>query len=282
MTLQTELENVSPSKLSVRNVSKIFHSKRQIVRALDGVSLEINEGEFVCLVGPSGCGKSTLLNIIAGLDLADEGAVLADGQPVTGPGRDRMVMFQEHALFPWLDVLDNVMFGLRLKPGLNNRERREVAKYYLRLVDLDKFLHANIHELSGGMKQRVALARALAPNPKVLLMDEPFAALDALTREQLYGDIQRIWEQRKKTIVFVTHNVREAVCLGDRVILFSPHPGRIRKEYQIALPRPRDISSVALAEKSSEILVALKSYLDAGGENARVPGATFATHGGAE
>lgn len=262
MTLQAELENVSPSKLSVRRVSKIFHTKRHIVRALDGVSLEINEGEFVCLVGPSGCGKSTLLNIIAGLDLADEGSVLSDGQRVTSPGRDRMVMFQEHALFPWLDVLDNVMFGLRLKPGLNNKERREVAKYYLHLVGLDQFLRANIHELSGGMKQRVALARALAPNPKVLLMDEPFAALDALTREQLYGDIQRIWEQRKKTIVFVTHNVREAVCLGDRVALFSPHPGRIRREFAIDLPRPRDINSVGLAARSSEIMKELKSYID--------------------
>ncbi|WP_202863926.1 ABC transporter ATP-binding protein [Ereboglobus luteus] len=236
MGIQQELENEAPSKLSVRNISKIFHSKHQIVRALDGVSLEINEGEFVCLVGPSGCGKSTLLNIIAGLDQADEGSVLSDGQRISGPGRDRMVMFQEHALFPWLDVLDNVMFGLRLKPNLKTDERREVAKYYLHLVGLDNFLHANIHELSGGMKQRVALARALAPNPKVLLMDEPFGALDALTREQLYRDIQRIWAQRKKTIVFVTHNVREAVCLGDRVVLFSPHPGRIRHEYPITLP----------------------------------------------
>ncbi|MDF9827542.1 NitT/TauT family transport system ATP-binding protein [Ereboglobus sp. PH5-10] len=282
MGIQQELENEAPSKLSVRNISKIFHSKHQIVRALDGVSLEINEGEFVCLVGPSGCGKSTLLNIIAGLDQADEGSVLSDGQRISGPGRDRMVMFQEHALFPWLDVLDNVMFGLRLKPNLKTNERREVAKYYLHLVGLDNFLHANIHELSGGMKQRVALARALAPNPKVLLMDEPFGALDALTREQLYRDIQRIWAQRKKTIVFVTHNVREAVCLGDRVVLFSPHPGRIRHEYPITLPRPRDINSVSLAEKSGEILQALKGYLNDGvvtAANSRTP---FNTDGAAE
>lgn len=261
VTVQTELENIAPSKLSVGGVSKRFRTKRAEVHALDRVSLEVAEGEFVCLVGPSGCGKSTLLNIIAGLDSADEGSVSADGQPIRGPGRDRMVMFQEHALFPWLDVLGNVMFGLKLKPGLNNKEREEVAKYYLHLVDLDSFLHANIHELSGGMKQRVALARALAPNPKVLLMDEPFAALDALTREQLYGDIQRIWEQRKKTIVFVTHNVREAVCLGDRVALFSPHPGRIRQEFAIDLPRPRDINSVGLATRSSEIMKALKGYI---------------------
>ncbi len=266
VTVQTELENIAPSKLSVGGVSKRFRTKRAEVHALDRVSLEVAEGEFVCLVGPSGCGKSTLLNIIAGLDCADEGTVSADGQPIRGPGRDRMVMFQEHALFPWLDVLGNVMFGLRLKPGLNNKEREEVAKYYLHLVGLDSFLHANIHELSGGMKQRVALARALAPNPKVLLMDEPFAALDALTREQLYGDIQRIWEQRKKTIVFVTHNVREAVCLGDRVVLFSPHPGRIRQEFPVDLPRPRDINSVSLATRSSEIMKALKGYISNGTE----------------
>ena len=139
---------------------------------------------------------------------------MADGKPVTGPGRERLVMFQESALFPWLDVLGNVIFGLKLKPNLTNKDRRDVARYYLELVGLTQFERANIHELSGGMKQRVALARALAPNPRVLLMDEPFAALDALTREQLYGDIQRIWTARHKTIVFVTHNVREAACLG--------------------------------------------------------------------
>jgi NitT/TauT family transport system ATP-binding protein len=174
-----------------------------------------------------------------------------------------MVMFQEAALFPWLDVFDNVMFGLRLKPGLTNREREEVARYYVHLVGLERFLHANIHELSGGMKQRVALARAMAPNPRVLLMDEPFAALDALTREQLYGDLQRIWEERRKTIIFVTHNVREAACLGDRVVLFSPHPGRIREEFRIPLPRPRDINSVDLAEHATEIMRALKGHLRA-------------------
>jgi NitT/TauT family transport system ATP-binding protein len=261
------LENIAPSKLSVGAISKRFRSKRAEVHALDRVSLEVAEGEFVCLVGPSGCGKSTLLNIIAGLDRADEGVVLADGLPVRGPGRERMVMFQEAALFPWLDVLGNVMFALRLKPGLNNRERVEVAKYYLRLVGLDGFLRASIHELSGGMRQRVALARALAPNPRVLLMDEPFGALDALTREQLYGDIQRIWAQRRKTIVFVTHNVREAVCLGDRVALFSPHPGRIRREFGIDLPRPRDINSVGLAARAGEITGALKGCIgpDGGG-----------------
>ncbi len=262
MTVQTELVNVAPSKLSVGEVSKRFRSKSGVVQALDRVSLDIAEGEFVCLVGPSGCGKSTLLNIIAGLDTADEGSVLCDGEPISGPGRDRMVMFQEHALFPWLDVLSNVLFGLKLKPGLTRSERVDVARFYLKLVGLEKFQRSNIHELSGGMKQRVALARALAPNPRVLLMDEPFAALDALTREQLYGDIQRIWQERQKTIVFVTHNVREAVCLGDRVVLFSPHPGRIREDFKIDLPRPRDINSVDLAQHSAHITKALKNLLN--------------------
>jgi NitT/TauT family transport system ATP-binding protein len=260
MTLPAELQSQASSKLSVQNVSKSFRSGRRSVHALDNVSLEVGEGEFVCLVGPSGCGKSTLLNIIAGLERADSGQVLTDGNPVKAPGRDRMVMFQESALFPWLNVLDNVRFGLRLKPGLTSAECTEVAQFYLNLVGLGKFIQASIHELSGGMKQRVALARALAPNPRVLLMDEPFAALDALTREQLYGDIQRIWEQRKKTIVFVTHNVREAACLGDRVVLFSPHPGRIHEQFKINLPRPRDINSVALAQHATEITAALKKY----------------------
>ena len=261
MMIHEELQNVAPEKLVVDGVSKWFRTRRAAVHALDNVSLNILEGEFVCLVGPSGCGKSTLLNIIAGLEIPDSGQVLADGKPVTGPGRERMMMFQESALFPWLDVIDNVMFGLKLKKNLSNKERREVAKYYLHLVGLEKFMTANIHELSGGMKQRVALARALAPNPRVLLMDEPFAALDALTREQLYGDIQRIWQERKKTIVFVTHNVREAACLGNRVVLFSPHPGRIQEQFQIDLPRPRDINSVDLAKYSTEITRALKLHL---------------------
>src|SRR5437588_12668863 len=189
-----ELQVIAPSKLAIENVSKNFKGASGAVLALDHVSLQVDEGEFVCLVGASGCGKTTLLNIIAGLEKPDSGRVLADGKPVTSPGRDRLVMFQEPALFPWLDVLGNVLFGLKLKPNLTNKDRRNVARYYLELVGLTRFERANIHELSGGMKQRVALARALAPNPRVLLMDEPFAALDALTREQLYGDLQRIWE----------------------------------------------------------------------------------------
>jgi len=258
MSLQTNPRNEAPAKLSVQGVSKRYRTGGREVHALDNVSLEIGEGEFICLVGPSGCGKSTLLNIIAGLEVVDDGRLLTAGVPITGPGRDRMVMFQDAALFPWLDVMDNVLFGLKLKPGLSNTERIEVAQFYLQLVGLENFTKSYIHELSGGMKQRVALARALAPNPRVLLMDEPFAALDALTREQLYGDLQQIWQQHRKTIVFVTHNVREAVCLGDRVALFSPNPGRIREQFKIRLPRPRDISSIELARYAIDITAALK------------------------
>src|SRR5947208_4811820 len=259
-TATEELQPIAPSKLSIEEVSKSFRTASGPVLALDRVSLNIAESEFVCLVGASGCGKSTLLNIIAGLEKPDSGLVMANGKPVTEPGRERLVMFQEAALFPWLDVLGNVLFGLKLKPNLRDKDRLDVAKYYLELVGLTRFERANIHELSGGMKQRVALARALAPNPRVLLMDEPFARLDALTREQLYGDIQRIWKARNKTIVFVTHNVREAACLGDRVLLFSPHPGRIQEEFVIELPRSRDINSVDLAGYASRIMRSLKAF----------------------
>jgi sulfonate transport system ATP-binding protein len=264
-----ELEVIAPSKLAIDNVSKTFQSASGTVLALDHVSLQVNEGEFVCLVGASGCGKTTLLNIIAGLEKPDSGNVLADGKPITNPGRDRLVMFQEPALFPWLNVFGNVLFGLKLKPNLTNKDRRDVARYYLELVGLTRFERANIHELSGGMKQRVSLARALAPNPRVLLMDEPFAALDALTREQLYGDLQRIWKERKKTIVFVTHNVREAACLGERVLLFSPHPGRIQEEFVVNLPRPRDINSVDLASYATKIIRSLREFSQERGQNAK-------------
>ena len=259
-TVAEELRAVRPLKLSIDGVSKWFRDGVVKIHALDEVSLQVDEGEFVCLVGPSGCGKSTLLNMIAGLDSADGGTITAEGKPVVRSGRDRMMMFQEAALFPWLNVLGNVLFGLKLKPQLTNAEREEVAMFYLKLVGLERFAKSNIHELSGGMRQRVALARALAPNPRVLLMDEPFAALDAMTREQLYGDLQEIWAARKKTIIFVTHNVREAACLGDRVVLFSPHPGRIREQFKIDLPRPRDINSPSLAAYATEITRALKSH----------------------
>lgn len=248
-------------QLALRGVTKSFNGGTGQVTALEGIDLNVRQGEFVCLVGPSGCGKSTLLSLIAGLEQADAGSMLLDGEPVRTPGRDRMVMFQQDALFPWLNVLDNVLFGLRLKSNLTEGECLEVARYYLDLVGLADRELARPHELSGGMRQRVALARCLAPNPRVLLMDEPFSSLDALTRDQLYGDIQRIFTQRRKTIVLVTHNIREAVCLGDRVVLLSPNPGRVRQVFDINLPRPRRINDPALANLAAEVTAALAAHL---------------------
>jgi len=261
MSADPEPKFTAAAKLVVEGVSKRFRTPRADVHVLDNIDLRVEEGEIVCLVGPSGCGKTTLLDIMAGLTRPDQGRVLADDQLVQGPGRHRLVMFQESALFPWLDVFGNVMFGLKRKPGLSEAERREIADYHLRLVGLEKFKHAYVHELSGGMKQRIALARSLAPDPRVLLMDEPFAALDAITREQLYQDLQEIWRTRRKTMVFVTHDVREAACLGDRVFLLSPSPGRLREEFRIPLPRPRDANSPELAVFVQRIMQALKARL---------------------
>lgn len=259
--MKLPLFHLMQPKIAVQNVSKSYKHNIDIVEALKDVSLNVYQGEFLCLVGPSGCGKSTLLNLIAGLEVPDEGIILDDGEPIKGPGNDRMMMFQESALFPWLNVLDNVLFGLKLKPNLTSSQRKELAYDYIKLVGLERFAKANIHELSGGMKQRVALARALAPNPEVLLMDEPFAALDALTREQLYEDIQSIWQKWRKTIIFVTHNVSEAVCLGDRILLFASNPGRIREEFKIDLPRLRDIRSVEIAQIGTNITRILKNEI---------------------
>jgi NitT/TauT family transport system ATP-binding protein len=255
-------EESGEGNLVVAAVSKHFRTGRTEVHALDNINLHVRPGEFVCLVGPSGCGKSTLLDIIAGLTRPDQGEVRADDQVVTGPHRHRLVMFQDSALFPWLNTLGNVLFGLKLVRGLTRQQRLEIARSHLRLVGLEKFARANIHELSGGMRQRVALARALAPDPRVLLMDEPFSALDAMTREHLYVDLQRIREQRRKTIVAVTHNVREAVCLADRVLLMSSQPGRLEDEFAITLPRPRDINTAEVAGYASRITAVLRGYCE--------------------
>ncbi len=249
------------NKIIVSHVFKTFETKHQSIQALEDICLTIKNGEFVCLVGPSGCGKSTLLNLIAGLDFPDQGEILVDGQAVKGPGSNRMMMFQESALFPWLDAFDNIMFGLKLKPSLLPKERKALAFFFLRLVGLEKFAKSYPHELSGGMRQRIALARALAPDPQVLLMDEPFAALDALTREQLYDDLQKIWQNQRRTIVFVTHNVAEAACLGDRILLFSSHPGKIYAEFFVNIDRPREIRSLEVAQFAAEISHVLKSSL---------------------
>jgi NitT/TauT family transport system ATP-binding protein len=252
---------VAESKLELRSVSCSFSTRGGQIQALDDINLRIEPGEFVCIVGPSGCGKSTLLNLFAGLDRATSGDVLVDNHIVTGPGTDRVVMFQEHGLFPWLTVRKNIEFGLRLK-GLPREQRREIALHWLRVVRLDRFENSYIHQLSGGMKQRVALARSLAMDPDILLMDEPFTALDAQSRDLLHEELEQVWTATRKTVVFVTHNVREAVRLGDRVVLMTFRPGRIKDEFEITLPRQRHIEDAGVARKSREILEHLRAEID--------------------
>jgi len=244
-------------KLEIRGVSKTFQSKNGALTALDSIDLDVRAGEFVCLLGPSGCGKSTLLNIIAGLDKPTRGEVRVDSNLVQTTGTDRVMIFQSAALFPWLNVFDNVKFGLNMI-GVPKTERQVIARKFLRMVHLSDFERASIHELSGGMQQRVAIARALALNPDVLLMDEPFGALDAQTRDILHDELQTIWTETRKTILFVTHNVREAVVLGDRVVVLSARPGRIKKVFPINVPRPRQIESYAVVDLAREIMAELK------------------------
>ncbi|MBE3561536.1 MAG: ABC transporter ATP-binding protein [Ktedonobacteraceae bacterium] len=255
--------NAAPGGISLKvaGVSKTFAGRGRQVEALRPVDLEVAAGEFVCLVGPSGCGKSTLLSIIAGLESASSGTVWAGERQVSGPGTDRVLLFQEAALFPWLDVQGNVEFGLR-QTGLPAKERAALVQHFIRLVHLQGFERSYIHQLSGGMRQRVAIARALAINPAVLLMDEPFGALDALTRDRLHAELEAIWSSTRKTIVFVTHNVREAVALADRVLVFSPRPGRIVREFPVRLPRPRSLENHALVDQAAEILAVLKEALE--------------------
>jgi NitT/TauT family transport system ATP-binding protein len=229
--------------------------------ALQNIDLEIEQGEFVCIVGPSGCGKSTLLHLVAGLDKPTTGQVLVDGNPVKGPGTDRILLFQELGLFPWLTVRQNVEFGLKMA-GVSKEERKDRARIFLRMVHLSHFEDHYIHQLSGGMKQRVALARSLALRPKILLMDEPFAALDAQTRDMLHDELERIWKETAPTIIFVTHNVREAVRLGDRVLLMSFRPGRIKKQFNVNLARPRHVEDSDVAQMSKEILGQLREEID--------------------
>src|ERR1700693_1032998 len=210
--------------------------------ALDHINLQVKAGEFLCIVGPSGCGKSTLLHLIAGLHQATSGNVLVDNKIVQGTGTDRILIFQELGLFPWLTVGQNVEFGMKMK-AVPRAECAEKTQYYLRLVHLSQFKDSYTHQLSGGMRQRVALARALATEPDVLLMDEPFAALDAQTRDLLHDELERIWAETGRTIIFVTHNVREAVRLGDRVALLTFRPGRVKQEFSVNLPRPRHMET---------------------------------------
>jgi NitT/TauT family transport system ATP-binding protein len=227
------------------------------VSAIENISLSIEEGQFVCFVGPSGCGKSTLLNILAGLDRPTNGQVVLNGQVVTETGPDRVMVFQENALFPWLKVIDNVEFGLKMA-GVEKKRRLEISMRYLDLMQLSKFSNLYTYQLSGGMKQRVAIARALVTDPEVLLMDEPFAALDSQTRDLLLVELQLIWAKTRKTIVFVTHNILESVCLGDKVIVFTSRPGKIKAEIAVDYRRPRLSEDTELQRYQRRILEELK------------------------
>jgi NitT/TauT family transport system ATP-binding protein len=252
-TEQPANANLKP-RLSLEGLSKSFKSGTTRITALDNINLEVKPGEFVCLVGPSGCGKSTILNLVAGLEEPDQGRILVNGHSVAGTHPDRLLLFQEPALFPWLDVIGNVEFGLK-SSGIPAKERRERAIEYLAKVHLHKFARFRVHQLSGGMRQRVAIARALAINPQILLMDEPFSALDAQTRDILHTELQQLWTETGKTILFVTHNVREAVTLGDRIVLFTYRPGRIKAEFTTYhLPRPRHLEGQAQTALVREIM----------------------------
>lgn len=243
--------------LSVRGVTKRFLTSRHDTTALENVSIDIKQGEFICVVGPSGCGKSTLLNLIAGLDTPTSGQMVFDGKPIRGSGAERVVVFQEAALYPWLNVRSNIEFGLKIK-GTPKGERKDLVDRYMELVNLTRFEKAFVHELSGGMKQRAQLARALAVEPRMLLMDEPFAALDAQTRDMLQLELQDIWARTGSTIFFITHNVREAALLGDRVFVMTPGPGRIKAEIQVPLQRPRDPDTHAVVDFAAEIRAMLQ------------------------
>lgn len=246
--------------IELRQVEKWFPDHfGSVIQAIDKVDLSIADGEFVALLGPSGCGKSTLLNMIAGLDSVSAGDLLFQGKPVHNPGADRAVVFQEAALFPWLTVMENIMFAIQ---GGTNQEKTEKAAYYINLVHLNRFKQSYPYQLSGGMKQRVAIARALATESPVLLMDEPFAALDEQTRMLLQSELLRIWLQTKKTIVFVTHHIREAIYLAERIILFSYRPARVVKEFPINIPRLRVAGNFEVARLEAEILAHLKIEME--------------------
>lgn len=239
----------TPAKIEIRNVNRDYQIKRnasgeeQIFSALQNVSLTVNKGEFLTIVGPSGCGKSTLLDLIAGLALPTSGELFIDGKKITKPALDRGIVMQGYALFPWRTVRHNVEFGLEVK-GVPKKDRQEISDRFLKLVNLSGFADRYPYELSGGMKQRVAIARALAYDPEVLLMDEPFAAVDAQTRETLQDELLRIWEETRKTIIFVTHSIDEAVALADRVAVMSANPGKVKEIVQVGLPRPRRVGDV--------------------------------------
>jgi NitT/TauT family transport system ATP-binding protein len=248
--------------IEINNVSKAFkQQKGASYTALDQVSFTVEKGEFVSLVGPSGCGKSTLLNLIAGFETDYEGTITVNGERVKTPGPDRVVVFQEHGLFPWLSVLDNVAFGLKQR-GLSKNDRYELAYEQIKSVHLSRFVERYPHELSGGMKQRVAIARALVMDPDILLMDEPFAALDEQTRYILQKDLEEIWQKTRKTILFITHNIREAVILSERVLVMSTQPGRIKKEFAVQAARPHDNGDPLIHFLENKIMEVLTDELE--------------------
>ena len=228
-------------KLEARDISMFFTRRGRQIEALRDVSLAIGAGQFVSIVGASGCGKTTLLRIVDGLITPSSGEILVNGKPVTGPGPDRGFVFQQDALFPWRTVFDNVRFGLQVQ-GHNKRDSVERVNRFIQMVGLDGFEHHFPHELSGGMRQRANLARALSIDPDVLLMDEPFAALDAQTREIMQAELLRIWRQNRKTVLFITHQIDEAVYLADRVVVMTSRPGRVKAVLEVDIPRPRQLS----------------------------------------
>src|SRR6476620_3376179 len=251
--------------MEIRNISKVFSlnndkGKRNNVLAVKNVNLSIEEGQFVCFVGPSGCGKSTLLNIIAGLEKPSSGEMILNGRPVFETGPDRIMVFQENALFPWLSVIDNVEFGLKMV-GVEKEKREEIAMHYLGMMDLGKFAKSYTYQLSGGMKQRVAISRALSMDPDILLMDEPFAALDSQTRDLLLVELQLIWARTRKTIIFVTHNIIESVCLGDRIVIFTSRPGKVKSEMTVNYRRPRLSEDSNLQQYQRKVLDQLRAEI---------------------
>jgi NitT/TauT family transport system ATP-binding protein len=250
------------AKLEARNIVKRFDHNGNPVVALDGINLKVDEGDFVCIVGPSGCGKSTFLNIVAGLEKPDSGEILLNGKAITTPGPDRTMVFQEGALFPWLKVVDNVEFGLKIA-GIPKDERAQISQRYLDMMQLTKFANSYTYQLSTGMKQRVAIARALVMDPEILLMDEPFAALDAQTRDLLLVELQLIWERTKKTILFVTHSIAESVILGNRVVVLKNRPSKIKKEFVIDYRRPRLAEDQNLVKYQQDILAELRTEVKA-------------------
>ena len=241
--------------LECQNVSKVFVNRKygHGVVALNGINLNIAENEFVCIIGPSGCGKSTLLHMIAGFGRPTRGKILINNEEIREPSPKRGVVFQESSLFPWKSVRENIEFGLAIQ-GYPRGKQKDISRYYLNLVGLRGFDHARPHELSGGMKQKVAIARTLALDPSILLMDEPFGALDEQTKKRLDFELLELWQQQKKTIIFITHSIEEAILLADRIILLTIRPGRIQKDLQLCLPRPRDLFSEEVVEIRRHLL----------------------------